>query len=133
MTSPFAQHGAFSWFELMTSDLDGAKPFYKTLFGWELTDRPMPNMPDATYTVAKLGEQEAGGLMTLPSQMTGAPPCWMVYITVQDVDVSAQQAQELGGKVLMPPTDIPDVGRFAVIQDPQGAAFNIMTYLPMAS
>lgn len=128
MTNPFLQHGAFSWFELMTTHYDDAKTFYRKLFGWELNDQPMPTMPDVPYTIVKVGEQEAGGIMPMPANMQGAPPCWMLYITVEDVDTSARQVETLGGKVLMAPTDIPDVGRFAVIQDPQGAAFNIMSY-----
>ncbi|MEO0489141.1 MAG: VOC family protein [Cyanobacteria bacterium J06659_2] len=134
MTNPFSQHGAFSWFELMTTAHDDAKAFYREMFGWELDDQPMPTMPDTPYTVVKVAEQEAAGIMPLLPNMQGVPPHWALYITVNDVDASAKQVETLGGKVLMTPTDIPDVGRFAVIQDPQGATLNIMTYqMPAAS
>ena len=117
--------GAFSWHELMTTDPAGAKAFYGELLGWQFRDEPMPDM---TYTIVKAGSNETGGLMQLPPQEAGMPPSWGVYMTVADVDVSARRAVELGGKVLMQPQDIPETGRFAVIQDPQGATFSIISY-----
>jgi predicted enzyme related to lactoylglutathione lyase len=125
MTNVFQQHGAFSWSELLTTDPTGAKAFYARLFGWELDDRPMPGM---TYTVAKAGSQEVGGLMQMPPGMEGVPPHWGVYVTVDDVDAAIQLAEELGGQVCMPPMDVPDVGRMAMIQDPQGAKLSIISY-----
>ena len=125
MAEIIREHGAFSWHELMTTDPEEAKAFYGELLGWEFRDEPMPDM---TYTIVKTGTGETGGLMKLPAQAAGMPPNWGVYMTVEDVDASAKQAVELGGKVLMPPQDIPDTGRFAVIQDPQGATFSIITY-----
>jgi uncharacterized protein len=125
MTSIFQQHGAFSWFELITPDTAGAKEFYAKLFGWEMKDEPMPEM---IYTILSAGGQQVAGLMATPPEMQGMPPCWGVYVTVDDVDASVQLVEELGGQIKMPPTDIPDVGRFAIIQDPQGAVLSIMTY-----
>lgn len=123
---PFQQHGAFSWFELMTTDPDAAKEFYAQLLGWSLEDNPMPGMPP--YTIIKAGDQEVGGLMGIPPNAPSMPPAWGVYITVDNVDATAEKARTLGAQILMPPTDIETVGRFAVIQDPQGATFSLITY-----
>lgn len=128
MNEPFKQHGAFSWCELMTTDVNAAKSFYTKLFGWETEEMSMPGM---NYTVVKAGGNGIGGIMAIPEQAKGMPPSWGAYITVDDVDATAKAAGEMGAKLLVPPTDIPDVGRFCVIQDPQGAAINIITYKPM--
>ena len=125
MQDPYKQHGAFSWFELVTTDVDDAKKFYTQLFGWETEDMPMENM---SYTITKIGDEGVGGIMPLPPEAEGAPPHWGVYITVDDVDATAKKAEELGGKIHVPPTDIPNVGRFCVIQDPQGAVISAITY-----
>jgi hypothetical protein len=127
MNNSFEQHGAFSWFELMTTDTEAAKTFYGQLFGWEMEDTPLE---DTTYSVIKVGKQEVGGIMsTAVAQVQGSPPShWGVYVTVSDVEQTATKAQELGAKILVPPTDIPDVGRFAVLQDPQGAVLSVITY-----
>ena len=125
MGDRFKQHGAFSWFELMTTDTNGAKKFYTSLFGWETEDM---NMGDMNYTVWNVAKEGVGGLMSLPPQAEGQPPSWGVYVTVDDVDATAAKAEELGGKVLVPPTDIPTVGRFCVLQDPQGAVISAITY-----
>ncbi len=124
MSNPFQQHGAFSWFELMTSDQEAAKQFYGELFGWSLKDEPVEGM---NYTVVKAGDQQVGGIMPLsaPQVETNPPPHWGVYI---NVDATAKQAVELGATVLVQARDIPDVGRFAVIQDPQGACLSIIAY-----
>ncbi len=126
MKDPFKQQGAFSWFELMTTDTDGAKTFYSNLFGWETEDM---SMADMTYTIVKVGKEGVGGIMSIPPQAEGSPPHWGVYVTVDDVDATARKAEELGAKILVPPTDIPDVGRFFVIQDPQGAVISAITYV----
>ena len=110
----------------MTSDVDGAKNYYSTLFGWKTEDMPMGDM---NYTIVKVGEEGLGGIMTVPPQAEGTPPNWGVYVTVNDVDATAAKAEDLGGKVLVPPTDIPTVGRFCVLQDPQGAVISAITYV----
>ena len=125
MKDQYKQHGAFSWFELMTSDVDGAKKFYTNLFGWHTEAMPMGDM---NYTIVKVGEEGLGGIMATPPQAAGTPPNWGVYVTVNDVDATARKAEELGGKILVPPTDIPTVGRFCVLQDPQGATISAITY-----
>jgi predicted enzyme related to lactoylglutathione lyase len=128
MNEPFKQHGAFSWCELMTEDAEAAKAFYTKLFGWNTEDMTMPGM---TYTVIKAGGSEIGGIMTIPQEARNMPPAWGVYVTVTDVDATAKSAEQLGAKLLVPPTDIPDVGRFCVIQDPQGVAISAITYQKM--
>ena len=89
------------------------------------------SMPGMTYTVIKAGDKEIGGIMAVPKEAQGMPPMWGAYVTVDDVDQTARTAEQLGGKLLMPPQDIPDVGRFCVIQDPQGAMINAITYKKM--
>jgi uncharacterized protein len=118
------QHGAFCWSELMTTDVPGALEFYKKLFGWTTEEMHMEGM---TYTVVKVGGTEQGGIMATPPEAQGMPPMWGVYVTVDNVDDTAKMAEKLGGKILVPPTDIPDVGRFCVIQDPQGAVISAIT------
>ena len=115
-------HGRFVWHELMTSDPEDAQSFYTTVVGWGT--QPFEGL-DQPYTMWLNGEMPVGGVMELPEQAKaqGAPPHWLPYIGVGDVDAVTQRAKELGGSVLVPPTDIPNVGRFSVIQDPQGATF----------
>jgi len=127
MDEQFKQHGAFSWCELMTTDVDAAKAFYTKLFGWDSEAMSMPGM---TYTVVKAGGNGIGGIMAMPKDAPkGMPPVWGTYVTVDDVDQTAKTAEKLGAKILMPPTDIPTVGRFCVIQDPQGAVISAITYI----
>jgi uncharacterized protein len=126
MENRFKRHGMFSWYELMTGDLEGSKKFYTELMGWTLEEFPMEE--GESYWVVKVGEEEMGGIMRTPPASEGTPPHWGAYITVDNVDGCAKKAGQLGGKVLAPPTDIPQVGRFALLQDPQGAAFAIITY-----
>lgn len=123
-------NGAFSWHELLTEDVDAAKQFYSDLLGWETEDVPMEN---GTYSIVKVGDEQVGGIMTItpPAKETGVPPYWGIYITVDDVDSAASRAQELGATILVPPTDIPEVGRFSTIRDPQSAVLSIITYTPM--
>lgn len=87
-------------------------------------------MPNMQYTLVKYGGEQMGGIMAIPPAAEGMRPCWGVYVTVEDVDATARLAVEMGGKVCVPPRDIPGVGRFCVLQDPQGAMINVITYLP---
>jgi uncharacterized protein len=125
MDDKYRQHGAFSWCELLTTDAESAKPFYSKLFNWSFERAPLP---DREYNLVKYGGEQMGGIMTLPEQCQGMPPSWGVYVTVDDVDVTAKLAEEMGGKICVPPQDIPNVGRFSVLQDPQGAMLNIISY-----
>jgi len=126
MDSKCNLHGAFSWSELLTTDADAAKRFYGKLFNWELEPAPVPGME---YTLVKYGGEQIGGIMNIPPAAEGMPPAWSVYVTVDDVEATAKLAVEMGGKILMQPHDIPNVGRFCVLQDPQGATINVITYL----
>lgn len=116
--------GAFSWNELMTGDPDAAAGFYGRLFGWRFETMNM-GMP---YQVIKAGDTSVGGIMGKPPGAEGMPPMWGGYVTVADADATAKRCTELGGKVLHGPTDIPTVGRFVVLQDPQGAVINAIAY-----
>jgi len=126
----YSTHGAFSWSELMTSDARAATEFYGSLFGWKVEVMPMP---EGNYHVVKVGDTSVGGIMAFPAAQGGMPPAWGCYVTVNDVDATARQCLSLGGKVVHGPQDIPGVGRFAVIVDPQGAALNVITYAPRAA
>lgn len=121
------RHGAFGWFELMTTDPEGAKKFYSDLFGWEYEDMPMG--PGFIYTVVRSGGKAVAGIMAQPEDCKGMPPSWDVYITSDDVDATAARVVATGGRILRAPADIQGVGRFAVLEDPQGAVFIAMTYL----
>jgi predicted enzyme related to lactoylglutathione lyase len=129
MPSAYEIHGAFSWTELMTTDVAGARKFYSNLFGWKIKDMDSSAME---YGIISTGDKEEGigGIMAVPQEAQGMPSSWGTYVTVKNVDDVAGRAAGLGGKVLAPPQDIPGVGRFAVIQDPQGATLSIITYLP---
>jgi predicted enzyme related to lactoylglutathione lyase len=127
MATPFETPGAFSWCELMTTDPAAAKKFYTELFGWELKDMSMPGM---SYTVVHVDGKGIGGIMGMPPNLPpGVPPNWGAYVTVPDVDATAKKVVELGGMILVAPQDIPTVGRFTVIRDPQGAVISAITYL----
>ncbi len=125
MTDPMKQHGAFSWNELMTTDVSAAKAFYGDLFGWALEDLKTYDMG---YTMARAGDKDVAGIMAMPPEAGEMPPTWGAYVTVDDVAASAKQAEALGGKIVLAPRDIPDVGRFCVICDPQGAALSLISY-----
>jgi predicted enzyme related to lactoylglutathione lyase len=112
---PAPPSGKFVWHEYSTSDIPAAVSFYTSLFGW--TTEEMDMGPGGKYTIFKSGAVQVGGVMTVP----GVPPHWGQYCTVPDVDKAAEKATELGGTVLHPPTDIPTIGRFAMVKDPQGA------------
>jgi hypothetical protein len=124
---PYTTPGAFSWNELMTSDPEAALAFYPPLFGWTVETMPMPDGP---YHVVKAAGTAVGGVMKLPESAAadGMPSCWGSYVTVIDVDATCEKAKSLGGHVVHGPADVPGVGRFAVIVDPQGAAINVMAY-----
>jgi hypothetical protein len=123
----FHDPGAITWVELYTTNVDAAGKFYIQTIGWDAEAVDMG--PTGTYTLLGLpGEGKSGqigGMMAMPPNMKGVPSNWLPYFAVADCDASAKKAVELGGKLAMPPTDIPNIGRFAIVQDPQGAAFAI--------
>lgn len=113
------QYGQFCWYELITPDPAAAQAFYREVVGW--TASPM----GPEYAVLEAQGAGVGGVMALNDEMRaqGVPPCWTGYILVEDVDASAKKLQTLGGGVRRAPADIPNVGRFAVVTDPQGVVF----------
>jgi hypothetical protein len=114
--------GAFCWNECDTTDTEGAERFYTALFGWTAkTDAGSP-----PYTEFHRAGRPVGGMMEIQKEWGAVPPNWMVYFAVADCDVSAAKAKELGGRDIVPSTDIPNVGRFTVLSDPQGAVFAII-------
>jgi uncharacterized protein len=117
--------GTFSWPELATTDQKGAVAFYRALFGWDLNDVPLG--PGETYSMFQMKGKEVSAACTLQQEQRqmGVPPHWNSYVTVKNVDEAAKKAQSLGGKLLMPPFDVMDAGRMAVLQDPTGAVFEI--------
>ena len=119
-------HGAPSWIELSTSDAAAAKAFYGGLFGWTTSLHNDVGMP---YHMVHVDGQPRGGIFTLPPECQSTPPHWGVVIAVNDIDVTAKQAEALGGKVIVAPFDIPTIGRYATFQDPQGAIISAITYL----
>lgn len=121
----YKTHGAFSWSELMTTDPAAAVTFYGRLFGWTAEDVDMGTGP---YHVLKIGESSVGGVMGMPPGAAPMPPMWGCYVTVDDIDATAARCVELGGTIVMQPTDVPTVGRMAVLQDPQGAVISAITY-----
>ncbi|HWH73808.1 MAG TPA: VOC family protein [Methylibium sp.] len=118
-------HGAFSWLELTTTDPKAALSFYTTLFGWTVQTM---EMSQGSYNVVHIGDTPVGGIMAPAPGAPATPPAWGCYITVENVDLTAAHALALGGRVLVEPMDIPGVGRFCMIQDPQGAMVNLITY-----
>ena len=118
---------SFCWNELYTSDAKRAGDFYANLFSW--TREPMQT-PTGEYTIFKKGDTQAAGMMQISKEMEAMPPHWMVYFAVDDSDRTVQKAQGMGAQVMVPPTDIPNIGRFAILNDPQGADFAVIRLEP---
>ena len=118
--------GKFVWRELFTRDKAAAKAFYGGLFGWTFEDKPMG--PDWSYTLVNAGGVQIAGIMDLADLPGGGeqvPPHWASYVSVADVDAAKDRAVARGAKLLSDCMDIPGVGRFAVIQDQQGAVLQL--------
>lgn len=112
------------WFELTTPDRDKAQAFYEAVAGWRIA--PSPLAEHGGYRIASAADGDGvAGLMTPPPGMAGIPG-WTLYFATADVDALAARVQALGGTLFFGPMDIPHVGRFAVVGDPQGIAFSIM-------
>ena len=114
--------GRFIWHELLTTDTAGAAAFYPKVVPWRTQPSSMPG-----YTIWMAGQSQVGGLMALPPESAGTPPHWLIYIGTPNVDATAEHAQRLGARVVKPGADIPNVGRYAVLADPQGATFALYT------
>ena len=129
MDKQLLKHGAISWFELMTTDVEAAKAFYADIFGWEYTK--FEQDPSLQYHSVSIDGREFAGIMKRPENCGDVPPCWGGYVTVDDIDATVAKVTELGGNVIVPPTKIPQIGRFSVFADPQGAVISAITYFPM--
>lgn len=117
----------FVWHELMSTDPKQSQQFYQQVAGVSVV--PLSDEPGA-YQMLMAGGQPVGGLAgPRPDQEgwpSGGPEAhWIAYLGTDDVDAAARTAQELGGEVLLPPVDVPGMGRAAVLRDPQGAAFGV--------
>nr|MDQ2878801.1 VOC family protein [Pseudomonadota bacterium] len=117
-------NGTPIWYELLTTDAEAAQKFYADVVGWSIAPSPLADTADYRILTAPDGKG-VGGMMKLPD---GAPmkPGWFSYIGVEDVDGTAAKIKQLGGSVHVGPQDLPGVGRFAMVADPQGMAFYIM-------
>jgi predicted enzyme related to lactoylglutathione lyase len=115
--------GSFCWNELATTDTAKDGDFYAGLFGW---GKDVQNFGPMEYTMFTNGGRPAGGMFKLMPEMAGVPPHWLVYFAVDDCDAKTQKATELGATTMKPPDDIPGIGRFSILVDPQGAAFAII-------
>jgi hypothetical protein len=131
MANDTDNRGRFMWHELMTPDPAAAKQFYQEVVGWGTSQWPgqAPDGAPADYTMWMAGEAPVGGLMNMPpdAAANGAPPNWLAYVAVPNVDETIAEATRRGGGVLMPAVTMPGVGRFAVLRDPQGAVFAVIT------
>jgi predicted enzyme related to lactoylglutathione lyase len=119
--------GALCWTELNTRDTKAAEAFYTKMFGWT----PKHSAPGAPmeYTEFSVNGQPSIGMMPMVAEMPKeVPSYWMPYFQVADADASAAKVKALGGKVMVPPSDIPNTGRFAIVTDPQGAMFAVFTF-----
>jgi predicted enzyme related to lactoylglutathione lyase len=115
--------GSLTWNELQTRDTAKAAAFYTGLFGWGAQNTDMGGF---NYTTFAVGERMNAGMMAIQPEWGEMPANWAVYLAVENCDASVTQVLALGGRVIMPPSDIPNTWRFAVVQDPQGAVFCVM-------
>jgi uncharacterized protein len=122
--------GDFIWYELMTPDADGSKTFYDAVVGWDIAGEGPPEY--GGYRMIGSNGSFAGGVLPITSEMQqhGARPIWLGYLHVDDVDARVESIEAAGGRALMPATDIPNVGRIAMVADPQGAPFYVMKPIP---
>jgi uncharacterized protein len=114
--------GKFVWYEWMGGDVQKAVDFYRHVVGWEIAESGMAGF---SYQIASIGRFGVAGLLATPpeAKAMGAPPCWTGYVYVEDVDAGAAKLKSAGGRIMREPMDIPQVGRFAIVADTQGAAF----------
>jgi predicted enzyme related to lactoylglutathione lyase len=118
----------FGWAELTSTDIDAALAFYREVLGWESRRSPMPGGPDYIEFQVE-GESVAGAWAMDPAQMGGAQSQWMVYFSVDDIDATFRTAIEAGGREVSAPQAYPG-GKYAILTDPQGAAFGLLTVEP---
>src|ERR1700722_14686845 len=116
---------SFFWYDVMTTDTKAALEFYSSVVGWGVSDGGAPH--EVEYTLLTVNGVGVAGVMPIPADAAkmGVPPAWMGYIRVDDVDAMASRIAAEGGKVMKGPVTVPDIIRFAVVADPQGAGFLI--------
>ena len=119
------QHGDFVWYELMTSDADAAQDFYNGLLGWDYDDSQQEGVD---YRMFRAGAAQIGGQLQLTPEMVehGARPAWIGYIRVDDVPAALAKARDGGATVLMEGNEVPGVGPFAMLHDPEGAFYYVI-------
>ncbi|WP_298293935.1 VOC family protein [uncultured Litoreibacter sp.] len=119
-------HGTVHWTELNTHDVDKAIAYYTKLCGWSFDKMPMEG---ADYHIAMKGDQMVAGMFDLAAmpEMKDLPSHWLTYLAVEDVDAAAKDTEALGGTIIRAPWDVEGVGRIAILTDPSGAAFGMMT------
>lgn len=114
------KQGDFVWYELCTPDPGAAAGFYAKVIGWQTKSA---DLPDIDYTLISVNDRPLGSIMSLPPEQMPPRPVWLGYVAADDVDAATKRVETAGGAVRLPPQDIPSVGRFAVVADPQGAVF----------
>ena len=121
-------HGRFSWYELLTTDMEAAKAFYANVVGWGTQDA---SAPGNAYTFFTINKAPVSGMMNLPDEVKkrGGSQCWIGYVGVTDVDAAVARVRQLGGSVYLPPTDIPEVSRVSVVTDPQMTTIALVKWL----
>ncbi|NER84719.1 MAG: VOC family protein [Leptolyngbya sp. SIO1D8] len=125
------EFGTFCWNELQTKDLETATQFYSGLFGWQT--RTTKNALGGEYVEFLRGEHSGAGMIEIQADWGDVPPNWVVYFTVENCNATLEKAKALGGRVDMDPIELEDVGRFAIVQDPQGAYFTVIEMAGNAS
>jgi len=131
MANPLMKHGAMNWMELMTSDIKGAKDFYSKIFNWKFEEYDSDSPMEYHMVTVEGDEMPFGGVYDKKDAMVDTdemPSNWGNVITVTSIDDTIKKVQSLGGNIIVPKTNIPKVGDFSVIQDPQGAVVSIMEY-----
>ena len=125
-------HGFFAWYELLTSDADAAQQFYADVIGWNIADS---GMPDMDYRMCTMPTGAIAGLMQITPAMAqgGARPCWLGYLSVADIDATLASVTAAGATIMVPPTEIPEVGHWSMIGDPQGRPVYVMQLAEDAS
>ena len=125
------KHGQICWSEIAVRDLDNCVNFYTELFGWKFKKSEVPEIEMQYH---EFSNEETGcpigGLYKMGEEFGDAPAHWMSYVAVDDVDAAAEKVKQLGGNVCVPPSDIPNVGRFCVVNDPSGATFSMIKLTP---
>ncbi len=125
------KHGEFCWNDLATNNTEASKSFYAELFGWQFKES---NDTEMKYSEISLdGQKPFGGIWEITKEMSEVSPHWMSWVAVDDVDAMVEKVKELGGNVCIPPMDIPNTGRFIVINDPSGATLSLITLKQQSS